>query len=205
MKKRIIMTILLCCLWAGNAWGGEYWVDNSIELTITSVDETTHEITETVLPEGKGAKDDPFSKIKSLEAVVTPGSVHTINLIGTDTPYEGGLGGHGLKKWIFWGCVIVKHEDAGKVLFYSTRTIPSSALSGLTSVKTLHVNNKFRADNYRFVRDGTDLKLIRPDRLGEKQDDGFSYDAATSQLTINTITVPTVSDVSATKTVEVSK
>ena len=177
MKKQII-AIALTLLCAGSVWGAEYWINNS-------PDGVT----------GTGTEKDPYSRVALLEAVIVPGSIHAIHLVGTNKPYEGGLGGYALKGWIFKNCAVIKDETKGTVLFYSTRTIPISLMSGLTANKTLDIHPKFNMDNRRFIRDGDNLLLSRPEYLGDNADDGFAFNSETCVMTLNVDLIPKKNDV----------
>ena len=176
MKKPII-SIIIALLWAGSAWGAEYWVNNSSDV-IT----------------GTGTEKDPYSRVALLEMAILPANIHTIHLVGTNKPYKGGLGGYGLALWFFGNCTIVKDETKGEVLFYSTRTFPIYALLGLASIKTLDIPPEFKMDTRRFIRDGDNLLLSRPEYLGDEADDGFAFNSETKVMTLNVDLIPKKGD-----------
>ncbi len=160
----------------------EYWVDNSRE-------------NEEMTAMGTGTEQDPFNMVRSVEKIIVPGAAHTIHLEGTNKPYKGGLGGQDLKSWYFMHCTVVKHETATKkVTFTACRTVPINLMTGMSNMKTMTIEGKFRMGEYRFIKDGNHLLLTRPDKLGDNADDGFSYDEKTKVLTIDTDAVPVKED-----------
>ncbi len=174
MKAFIILFFLM--LIAVNTNAATYWVDNSHE------NEAGGDI-------GTGTEQDPYNRIAIIEKLIKPGSVHTINLVETLKPYQGGFGGKGLKYWIFKNCTVIKH---GNITFSSTRSIPVAALTGEVGSKTLDISPDFNQNEYRYYNDGTKIILTRPFRLGVKKDQGISF--VNNKARINTKTIPVKKD-----------
>ena len=160
----------------------EYWVDNSRE------NEAGSDI-------GTGSEADPFNNTQMVEDHITPLSSHTIHLIGTNKPYQGGLGGFALRSWIFENCTVTYHEtDTLKVLFVSSRSIPVAVLDGTLPIKT-KIFKKFKMKNRRFVLDGDKLVIVRPVYLKEKANNGFQYDKVKNKVILDIDKLPKKEDV----------
>jgi len=159
----------------------EYWVDNSRE------NEDGSDI-------GIGSEKDPFNSIRMVEDLIIPLSKHTIHLIGTNRPYQGGLGGFGLKSWIFENCTIKLHEtDKLKVVYVTCRTIPVAALDGTLAVKS-DIFKNYKMNNRRFILDGNQLVLTRPVYLKGKVNEGFTLDKVLNKVTLDIAKLPTKTD-----------
>ncbi len=160
----------------------EYWVDNARE------NEAGSDI-------GVGSEADPFNSIRMVEDIITPLSSHDINLIGTNKPYQGGLGGFALRSWIFENCTVTYHEtDTKKVLFVSSRSIPVAVLDGTLPIKT-KIFKKFKMKNRRFFLDGDQLVLVRPVYLKGKANAGFKYEKDKNKITLDVDKLPKKEDV----------
>ncbi len=177
MKKFIILFFLM--LIAVNANAATYWVDNSRE------NELQGDI-------GTGIEKDPYNKIAIVEKLITAGSEHEINLVGSLKPYQGGFGGHALKHWIFKNCTVTKHEKVYPVMFTSTRSIPVASLTGADGANILDISDDFDQSEYRYYNDGTNIILTRPFTLGAKKDQGILF--VEKKARINTSTIPTKKD-----------
>ncbi len=157
-----------------------YWVDNSRE------NEAGGDI-------GTGIEEDPYNKISIVEKLITAGSDHEINIVGSMKPYQGGFGGHALKHWIFKNCKVIKHETkTKKVIFTATRSIPVTALTGEPGAKALDISPYFKQGEYRYVIADGKVTLTRPFKLGVKKDQGISF--VEKKARINTSTIPTKKD-----------
>ena len=160
----------------------EYWVNNSRE------NEEGSDI-------GTGSEIDPFNSIQMVEDIITPLSSHDIHLIGTNKPYQGGLGGFALRSWIFENCDVIYHEtDKQKVLFVASRSIPVEVLDGTLPIKT-KIFKKFKMKNRRFFLDGGNLVIVRPVYLKGKANDGFKYEKLKNKVTLDIDKLPKKEDV----------
>lgn len=195
---------MILLLWPGLVFGAEYWVDNESLYKKIVKFEKTNGRPPTVIEQNAinnvkrdGSIGNPFISISELGNVVEAGSSHTIHLIGSKKPYQGGLGGRSLNQWVYGNCVIVKDETIDPVVFYSTRTILSGQLAVTNGKMIIKVPNGFDIEKYRFKKDGSsNMTLTRPNNkdITGSTTDGFLYDSNKQEVVLTISDVPVASN-----------
>ena len=168
--KKLLITLIIC-LWAGNAFPGEYWFDSNLE------------------ENGNGSEGNPWNSMVVAENNIEPGDAHTFHLKGSDIKYAGGFGGYNLKRYLFYACTLIKDESNGKTVeFEPTKFIKFGHLSdGPTAgTKEFLVHPRFKMKGHRFYVDEENFKLIltRPIYLEEDANKGFLWDSDNHRVII---------------------